>query len=89
MLCRLRLVKTRGAAQRLVAGGRVRCDRKRVLKPSCPVARGAVLTLPLGGEVRVIEVLDLPARRGPPAEARAHYRSLDENANQSQEKLVD
>ncbi|WP_431993857.1 RNA-binding S4 domain-containing protein [Sphingomicrobium aquimarinum] len=81
-------MKTRGAAQRLVAEGRLRIDRERILKPSHCVAAGSVLTFPLRGEVRVLEILDLPERRGPPAEARAHYRLLDENANQSQEKLV-
>ena len=81
-------MKTRGAAQRLVDQGRLRIDGKRIEKHSYCVQSGAVLTFPLNGEVRVIELLDLPARRGPPAEARAHYRTLDENANQSQEKPV-
>ena len=36
-----------------------------------------MLTLPLANRVVVIELLTLPARRGPASEARSHYRPLD------------
>ena len=86
LLCRLRFVKSRGRAQRLVEEGRIRIDRVRVTRHACLVRPGQVLTFPVGSEVRVIEVTALPARRGPPAEARAHYRDLvAETANDSQE----
>ena len=39
-----------------------------------------VLTLPLTREVLVIELVALPARRGPASEARACYRLLDAGA---------
>ena len=69
----IRLVKSRTLAQVLIDTGHVRIDRKRVEKPSEPVRVGSVLALPLRGEVRIVKVLALPVRRGPPAEARACY----------------
>ncbi|MBA2772325.1 MAG: S4 domain-containing protein [Pseudomonadota bacterium] len=72
----IRLVKSRSLAQSLIDTGHVRIDRKRVEKPSEAVRVGSVLALPLRGEVRVVKVLALPARRGPPAEARLCYEEL-------------
>lgn len=72
----IRLVKSRTLAQSLVEAGHVRIDRKRVGKPSDAVRVGSVVALPLGGEVRVVRVLALPARRGPPGEARSCYEEL-------------
>ncbi len=74
----IRLVKSRTLAQALVEAGHVRIDGRRVLKPSEPVRLGSIIALPLRGQVRIIEVLALPDRRGPPAEARAAYREIDE-----------
>lgn len=76
----IRLVKSRTLAQTLVETGRVRLDGRRVLRPSEPVRVGSILALPLRSEVRIIEVLVLPPRRGPPAEARTAYREIDEAA---------
>jgi len=36
--------------------------------------------LPLRGRVRVIRVLSLPDRRGPPGEARLAYEEIDDRA---------
>ena len=80
LLWQLRLVKTRALAQALVATGHARRNGERVLRASLDVRAGDVLTLPLRSGVRVIEVLAMPVRRGPPAEARACYRMLDEGA---------
>jgi ribosome-associated heat shock protein Hsp15 len=77
-LHRIRLVKSRTIAQALVEEGRTRIDGKRVAKPSEPVRVGSVIALPLRGNVLVVRVLALPARRGPPAEARAAYEKIDE-----------
>ncbi|MCM8557976.1 RNA-binding S4 domain-containing protein [Sphingomicrobium sp. GRR-S6-50] len=82
-------MKTRGRAQKLIEEGRIRLDRQRVLKHACPVSAGQVLTLPLGGDVQVLEILELPTRRGPAEEARACYRRLDENANHSHQSASD
>lgn len=77
-LHRIRLAKSRGLAQSLVAEGRTRIDGRRVEKPSEAVRVGSIIALPLRGQVRVIRVLALPPRRGPPAEARAAYEEIDE-----------
>jgi len=72
----IRLVKSRTLAQGLVAEGYVRIDGKRAQKPSEEVRIGSVVALPLHGEVRVLRVLALPNRRGPPSEARTFYVEL-------------
>lgn len=73
----LRLAKTRSQAQERVAQGHVRLNGRRIERGAQPVAAGDVLTLPLGSRVAIIEVVALPVRRGPAAEAQACYRALD------------
>jgi ribosome-associated heat shock protein Hsp15 len=72
----IRLVKSRTLAQSVIESGYVRIDGKRVDKSSDEVRAGSVVALPLRGQVRVLRVLSLPQRRGPPAEARACYEEL-------------
>ena len=72
----IRLVKSRSLAQRLIDSGHLRIDGKRVAKPSEPVRIGSTIAFPLHEQVRVLRVLALPDRRGPPAEARACYQEL-------------
>jgi ribosome-associated heat shock protein Hsp15 len=83
----IRLVKSRTLAQALVEAGHVRIDGKRVLKSSEEVRAGQVVALPLRGTVRVLRVVTLPLRRGPPVEARTCYDEL--GANVSQESAAD
>ena len=73
----LRFAKTRGAAQRWIGEGHIRLNGQRVTGNDRDVAPGDVLTLPLARKVLVIELLALPARRGPAKEAQACYRPLD------------
>lgn len=80
LLWQLRLTRTRGLAQTLVAEGHLRRNGARVLRASQDVAVGDTLTVPLPGGVRVIELLALPNRRGPAAEAQGCYRALDPQA---------
>ena len=80
LLCTLRFVRTRSAARKLVDEGHIRRNGERVLRPSRDVAVGDVLTLPVGKHVKLIEVLELPERRGPPREAQECYRELDPGA---------
>jgi ribosome-associated heat shock protein Hsp15 len=47
-----------------------------VAKASQTVRPGDILTFPLGGQVRVVRILDLGLRRGPAPEARALYQDL-------------
>ena len=72
----IRLVKSRTLAQAVVASGYVRIDGKRVAKPSEEVRVGSVVALPLHGGIRILKVLSLPDRRGPPASARLCYEEL-------------
>lgn len=75
-LHRIRLAKSRTLAQALVEQGTTRIDGRRVEKPSETVRIGSVIALPLHGRVRVLRVLALPDRRGPPSEARAAYEEI-------------
>jgi len=72
----IRLVKSRTFAQGVIDEGHVRIDGRRVEKSSEAVRVGNIVALPLRGEVRVLRVLCLPARRGPAAEARLCYQEL-------------
>ncbi|MBA3667580.1 MAG: RNA-binding S4 domain-containing protein [Sphingomonas sp.] len=75
----IRLVKSRTLAQALIEQGHVRLDGRRAAKPSEEIKIGSIIALPLRGEVRVIRVTTLAARRGPPAEARLAYEEIDAN----------
>jgi ribosome-associated heat shock protein Hsp15 len=77
LLVYLRFARTRSAAAALIAGHALRRNRKHVLRGSEQARIGDVLTLAIGGHVRVIELLAIPDRRGPPALARSHYREVD------------
>lgn len=74
----IRLVKSRTLAQALIEQGHIRIDGKRVAKPSEEIREGSVISLPLHSRVRILRVTALPSRRGPAAEARAHYEEIDE-----------
>ena len=76
----IRLIKSRTLAQGLIETGHVRIDGKRVLKSAEEVREGQVIALPLRGAIRILRITALPARRGPPAEARCHYEELGEAA---------
>lgn len=72
-----RLVKSRTLAQALIERGKVRINRIRIEKASHGVKAGDVLTLSMGPNVRIFEVLAIGARRGPATEASKLYRERD------------
>lgn len=78
LLWYLRFAKSRALAQALVGEGHIRLNGRRIERCSARIAPGDVLTLPLGENIRVIALLALPERRGPPTEAQSCYRVLDE-----------
>lgn len=78
LLWYLRLAKTRTIAQAMAAQGHIRLNGRRVERAHQSVGIGDVLVVPVGPHVRVLEVLALPARRGPASEAQSCYRTLDE-----------
>ena len=71
-----RVVKSRTLAAEAVALGKVRVNRVRAAKASQTLRPGDVLTLALGGRVRILKVLAPGVRRGPAAEARTLYEQL-------------
>jgi len=73
----LRFARSRSTAQRWIAEGHIRRNGERVLRQDQAIAVGDILTLPLRAKVLPIEIIALPGRRGPPAEARTFYRPLD------------
>ncbi|WP_404479522.1 RNA-binding S4 domain-containing protein [Novosphingobium sp. BL-52-GroH] len=76
----LRLARTRPVAQAMAEEGHIRLNGRRIDRSHQKIAPGDVLTVPIAAEVRVIEVLSLPVRRGPSSEAQACYRVLDGGA---------
>ena len=78
LLCNLRILRTRSLAAELVRKGHLRRNGVRVTRPSQEIAIGDILTIPLGANVRLIEVLAIPERRGPARDAQACYRMLDQ-----------
>ena len=74
----LRFAPSRTAAHDWVLDGHMRLNGRRIERASTAVKPGDVLTLPLRSGVRIIRVVALPERRGPPLEARECYLTLDE-----------
>ena len=75
MFC-ARLCRTRETARAVIEGGKVRLNGARVQKPGHAVRPGDVLTLAVGGQVRVLKVLVLAERRGAAAEAALLYEPI-------------
>ena len=79
LLVYLRLARTRSRASAMVEAGHMRCNGRHITRTSEEIHIGDVLTLMVGTQVRIVEVLSLPERRGSPELARSHYRELDRN----------
>jgi len=77
LLWYLRFAKTRGLAQTAAEEGHIRLNGRRVERAHQKVSTGDILVVPQGQQVRVIELLALPERRGPASEAQSCYRVLD------------
>ena len=67
-----RFYKTRSQATAAINGGKVHLNAERV-KPAHRIKIGDRLSLSLQGIVAEFEILGLPPRRGPAAEAQAQY----------------
>ena len=82
-LWRARFFKTRALACATVEEGRLRLTRgglhSRPDKPSRTVRIGDELVFALAGRLIAIRIEALGERRGPPAEARGLYSSLENN----------
>jgi len=71
-----RFMRQRSDCAALVGEGGLRINRQPTDKPHARLRVGDIVTLPLRGAVRVIEVLELATRRGPASEAAALYREV-------------
>lgn len=72
-----RFVKHRALAADLIVSGQVRLNRERVAKSSHVVKPDDVLTINIGGHIKVVKVLGEAARRGPASEASLLYLQLN------------
>lgn len=79
-LWRARFFKARTGATEAIEGKGARIERdglvRRIDKPATPVEPGDILSFVAPSGARVVKILALPERRGPPAEAAACYQSL-------------
>jgi len=76
-------MRTRSDCAALVSRGSVRINRQPTDKAHARLRVGDVLTVPVRSEVRVLRVLKLASRRGPPAEARLLYDEIVDPATPS------
>lgn len=71
-----RLAKTRSGAARLIAGGKVRINGERALKPSRLVRVGDVVSTANQGRLAVVRVVGAVEHRGPASLAQTLYENL-------------
>jgi ribosome-associated heat shock protein Hsp15 len=67
----------------LVTQGSVRINRQPTGKPHAKLRVGDVLTIPVHGAVRVLQVARLASRRGPASEARLLYVDVSDVSSTS------
>mgnify|MGYP001768541667 CR=1 FL=1 len=85
-----RVVKTRALAAKLITGGHVRLNGRRMDDPGRGLLVGDVLTIALAREVRVLKVLAFAERRGAAPQARLLYEELtDRGASDHGERVRD
>jgi ribosome-associated heat shock protein Hsp15 len=75
-----RVMRARDDCAALVEAGGLRINRQPTDKPHARLRVGDVITLPLRGQVLVLEVLALAARRGPATRSRLLYRTITPDA---------
>jgi ribosome-associated heat shock protein Hsp15 len=73
LLWYLRLVRSRSQGKSLAEQGLIRSNGMRVVKAHHAVRCGDILTVPQGARVLVLQIDQLPWRRGPADEAFACY----------------
>jgi ribosome-associated heat shock protein Hsp15 len=83
-----RFAKTRALGAAWAEAGRIRINGRKTDKPDAAIREGDVLTIGLPDGVRLVRVLKLGDRRGPPAEARSLYQPLENAAPQDGENIT-
>jgi ribosome-associated heat shock protein Hsp15 len=81
-LWHVRLFKSRSLASEAVGGGKVKLDGERV-KPAHEVRAGQQVSITLPDRTIEVEILRLPTRRGPAAEAQACYAETAQSAERT------
>ncbi|HEV7690537.1 MAG TPA: RNA-binding protein [Hyphomonadaceae bacterium] len=80
-LWRARFFKARTSASEAIEASGARIERdgqiRRVDKPASPVEAGDILSFACPAGIRLIRILLLPQRRGPPAEAALCYEAVE------------
>ncbi len=76
-LWQARFFKTRSLSASKIAGGKVRLNGTKTLKPGQKLRVGDTLTFAQGRDIRLIRVVELGERRGPASEAQQLYDDLD------------
>jgi ribosome-associated heat shock protein Hsp15 len=82
-----RLCKTRALAAQLVAAGHTRVNGMRTDKPGRSIGAGDILTVALGGQVRLLQVLQIGTRRGCASEASLLYTDITTSRVSSDQRL--
>ncbi len=81
-LWRARFFKARTSATEAIEAQGARIERdgqvRRVDKPATPVEAGDILSFAAPSGSRLVRILSLPVRRGPPAEAALCYEPIGE-----------
>ncbi|MBC7636853.1 MAG: RNA-binding S4 domain-containing protein [Acetobacteraceae bacterium] len=77
-----RMLRARADCARLVADGGIRINRQPTEKPHAKIRIGDIITLPIRGDVLVLEVQTLAERRGPATAARLLYRLIPDTSVQ-------
>jgi ribosome-associated heat shock protein Hsp15 len=72
-------MRARSDCAGLVARGGIRINRQVTDKAHARLRPGDVLTVPVRNDVRIVRVLALAARRGPPAEAATLYEDMEDH----------
>lgn len=80
-LWRARFFKARTSATEAIEEKGARIERsgqvRRIDKPATPVEPGDILSFRAPSGVRLVRILSLPARRGPPSEAALCYEAIE------------
>lgn len=79
-LWRARFFKARTSATEAIEAQGARIERdgqvRRIDKPATPVEAGDILSFRAPSGAKLVRIVSLPARRGPPAEAALCYEAL-------------
>ena len=72
----IRIFKSRSLSTKYILSNRLRISGQVTKKPHKLISIGDVLTLSINDQVKILEVLDIPKRRGPFVETLFFYKDL-------------